>query len=154
LRPHGDERILLLMEFWTIEVADGPSWSATGWRRSHGERLVEAALTHGAKEWNWVIRDWGVLVEISFTDENEWLRFRGTPAVRAALDAAPDPIHGLWIYSGRGGSSPATVPVHPRPHRGSDSAPPPEPEPAPELWQVPLGLRQSSVLDPPMATAS
>jgi len=105
-------------------------------------------VTHGAKEWTWVVRDWGVLLEILFSDETEWLRFRGTPAVRAALDAAPDPINGRWIYSGRGGSSAAMVPRRPRPVRGSDGAPTPLPEPMPEMWQHPLGLRQGRLDDP------
>ncbi len=132
------------MEFWTIEIADGPAWSAAGWRRAHGEQLVEAAVTNGAKEWNWVVRDWGVLLELQFSDESEWLRFRATPAVRAALDAAPEPVDGRWIYSGRGGSSPAMVPLHPRPTLGAEGAPLPQPEPEPEPWQQPFGLRHSS----------
>jgi hypothetical protein len=137
------------MDFWTIEIADGPSWSAEGWRRAYGERLVEAAVTHGSKDWSWVSRGWGVLLELSFADEAEWLRFRGTPAVRAALDAAPDPVNGRWIYSGRGGSSGSLVPRNPRPRSGSDSAPPPEPEAGPELWQHPLGRRHYEIAGPP-----
>ena len=141
LRSDVSRRTLIRMEFWTIEVADGPTWSAGGWRRAHGELLVEAAVTHGAKEWEWVVRNWGVLLELAFTDESEWLRFRATPAVRAALDAAPDPVGGRWIYSGRGGSSASREPRRPRPARGSDGAPLPEPEPELEFWQQPLGLR-------------
>jgi hypothetical protein len=131
------------MDVWTIEVADGHTASARGWRREHGERLVEAALTHGAKEWTWVVRSWGVLLELSFADESDWLRFRRTPAVQAALDAAPDPVAGRWIYPGRGGSSASRIPRRPRPLRSCDGAPIPEPDPEPALWQHPLGRREA-----------
>jgi len=102
------------VEFWTIEVLGG-SFSARAWQRAHREALVEAALTHGAQDWRWVVRGWGVILELAFPDEAQWLRFRGTPAVRAALDAVPDPVSGLLVYSGRGGSSAAGIPRSPRP---------------------------------------
>ena len=131
----------MLVDVWTIEVADGPRLSAHAWRRAHGELLVEAAVTNGAQEWTWVVRDWGVLLEISFRDEGDWLRFRDTPAVQAALDSVPDPVSGMWLYSGRGGSSAARMPRHPKPRRRLDGAPLPEPELEPFPWQQPLGLR-------------
>ncbi len=132
------------MQVWTIEVVDAaPVASAGSWRRAHGEWLVEAALAHGVKDWTWVVRPWGVLLELIFSDEGDWLRFRATPAVGAALDAAPDPVNGLWVYSGRGGSSASPVRRRPRPLRSSDGAPLPEPEPEPELWQQPLGRRSA-----------
>jgi hypothetical protein len=117
------------MEFWTIEVASGPELSAGRWRDAHGERLIEAAVTHRAQEWAWVARDWGVCFEIAFLDEEDWLRFRATPAVRAALDAAPDPVDGVLVYPGRGGSSGAPVPRHPRRPLGAGAAALPVPEP-------------------------
>ena len=138
------------MEFWTIEVLDGPRYPARQWREAHGERLVEATLTHGGKEWTWLVRDWGVLLEVSFGDESDWLRFRATAAVQAALDAVPDPVRGLFVYAGRGGSSGARVPRRPRPRNRSDGAPLPEPEPDvtddmdlldhPEMCRPGLGL--------------
>lgn len=137
--------MLVVMDVWTIEVADAPRLSAWSWRRAHGELLVEAAVTHGAQEWTWVVRDWGVLLEITFRDEGDWLRFRGTPAVQAALDSAPDPVSGMWVYSGRGGSSAARIPRYPKPRRLSDGAPLPEPEPKPSPWQQPLGLRHGQL---------
>lgn len=129
------------MDFWTIEVVDGPTATARRWRESYGERLVEAAVTHGAKQWSWVVRDWGVLLEVSFQDESDWLRFRATLAVRAALDAVPDPVNGVFVYSGRGGGSGARVPRRPRPRPRAGSAARPEPEP--ELATGEPGLRQS-----------
>lgn len=103
------------MEFWTIEILDGPRSSARLWRAAYSERLIEAALTRGGKDWTWRARDWGVLLEVSFADESDWLRFRATPAVQAALDAVPDPVQGLFVSTGRGGSSGARVPRRPRP---------------------------------------
>jgi len=124
------------MEFWTIEVMDGSSSPASRWRDAYGENLVEAALTHGAQEWNWVSRAWGVLLEVGFRDEADWLRFRATPAVRAALDAVPDPVNGLLVYSGRGGSSAAGVPRRPRPAPMQGGAELPEPEAGNRLLEV------------------
>lgn len=129
------------MDVWTIEVADGPTVSAAAWRRAHGERLVEAALTHGAQEWDWVLRRWGLLWEVAFGDESGWQRFHATPAVQAALDSAPDPVSGMWVYHGRGGSSACRVPRRPRPICRPDAAPIPEPDQEPALWQQPLGRR-------------
>ncbi|MGI8415066.1 MAG: hypothetical protein ACR2P2_02435 [Nakamurella sp.] len=83
------------------------------------------------------------VVELSFADEADWLRFRATPAVQAALDTAPDQVNGVWVYSGRRGSSAARVPRRPRPLRSSDGAPVPEPDPEPAPWQQPLGSRAS-----------
>ncbi len=116
------------MEFWTIEVAHGPVLSAARWRDAHGEHLVEAALTHGAQEWAWVMREWGVLLEVAFDDETDWLRFRATAAVRAALDAVPDPVNGLLVYSGRGGGAGARVSRRPRRPLGAGAAAMPLPE--------------------------
>ncbi len=116
------------MDFWTIEVVDGASASALRWKDWHGESLLEAAITHGAKDWTWVTRGWGVLLEVAFPDESDWLRFRATPAVQAALDSVPDPLSGIFIYSGRGGSSGALIPRRPRPKPMADGAPLPEPE--------------------------
>jgi hypothetical protein len=56
-----------------------------------------------------------VVLEVSFAEEADWLRFRGLPAVRAALDGVPDPVNGLLVYRGRGGSSGSRSPRRPRP---------------------------------------
>jgi hypothetical protein len=109
------------MEYWTIEILDG-QFSADMWSAAHREHLVEAAVTHGAKDWRWVRRDWGLILELEFVDEADWLRFRATPAVRAALDAVPDPVNGLYIYSGPGGGSSARLPRGPRPRPAAGAA--------------------------------
>lgn len=139
------------MEFWTIEVLDGQGLSAEQWREAHREQLVEAALTNRAQEWAWVSRGWGVLLEVGFRDEADWLRFRATVAVQAALDAVPDPVNGLLVYSGRGGSSAAPVPRHPRRPRGAGAAALPVPRPEP--LQPPPGLQQAAFDTDPDADA-
>lgn len=90
--------------WWSIEVADG-AFSAAMWRDANGQALIEAALTHGAVEWDWVEVPWGLVLEVAFPDDADWARFRDLPGVRAALDAVPDPVAGLYIYPGRGGSA-------------------------------------------------
>ncbi|HEY7224342.1 MAG TPA: hypothetical protein VH561_12255 [Micromonosporaceae bacterium] len=117
-------------QWWSIEVLDGESLSAAGWREAHGSNLVEAVLTNGGLDWNWAHRSWGLVLEVRFATEEAWEAFRALPAVQAALDAVPDPTHGLMVYRGRGGSAGAGQPRHPRPHLGAGAAPvPEEPEP-------------------------
>jgi hypothetical protein len=117
----GAERDSESMEIWTIEVLDG-QFSADVWSQSHREHLVEAAVTHGARDWRWVTRDWGLILELGFADVDDWLRFRATPAVQAALDAVPDPVNGLYIYSGPGGSSGVRHRRRPRPKPAAGAA--------------------------------
>jgi len=93
------------LHWWSIEVFDGATLSAARWQDAHGNALVEAAVTHGAYEWGWHQHSWGVLFEIAFRSDDQWPGFRELPAVRAALDAVPDPVNGLVVYPGRGGSS-------------------------------------------------
>jgi hypothetical protein len=115
--------------WWSIEVLDG-EFSAQRWRESHGPALMEAAITRGAVDWNWEEHHWGVIFEVAFRDAEAWSVFRQLPGVAAALDAVPDPVNGLLIYQGRGGSSNSADPRRPRPHLGAGSAElPREPEP-------------------------
>ena len=102
-------------QWWSIEVRDGVL-PAQRWKDGYGESLLEAAITHGAQRWEWTIMPGGVLLELAFRESEEWERFRALPVVTAALDATPDPINGLYVYQGRGGSSAAvTTPRRPRP---------------------------------------
>ena len=39
----------------------------------------------------------GVLFEVAFRSDERWQAYRQLPAVRAALDAVPDPVNGLLI---------------------------------------------------------
>jgi hypothetical protein len=118
------------MEWWSIEVLNGPS-SAARWRDAHGEALVEAALTNGAVDWAWHEHPWGVILEVAFLDEWRWDFFSALPAVKAALDAVPDPLSGLAVHRGRGGSSGTRLPRRPRPLAGAGGVELPQPDPDP-----------------------
>ena len=112
--------------WWSIEVFDADGVPASAWQRAYGQALTEAAITNGAAEWQWHHHAWGVLFEIAFADESRWPAFHDLPAVRAALDAAPDPVNGVLAYPGRGGSSGR---VRPRPITSAGAAPIPTGEP-------------------------
>jgi hypothetical protein len=116
--------------WWSIEVLDGGAFPAGRWKDAHGASLIEAALSRGAKDWNWHEHHWGVIFEVAFADSADWAGYRQLPAVVAALDAVPDPINGLLIYQGRGGSSSSGEHRRPRPKQGGGAAPvPAEPSP-------------------------
>ncbi|HEX3541425.1 MAG TPA: hypothetical protein VHT75_13405 [Acidimicrobiales bacterium] len=110
------------MSVWfSIEVFDGAS-SAALWSEAYGDALVESAFMTGAREWNWHRHSWGVVLELAFDDEEAWDRFRELPSVQAVLDAVPDPLTGLLVYRGRGGSAATWAPRPRRPLVGSGSA--------------------------------
>lgn len=112
----------MVMSAWlTIEVQDGDV-TADAWRRAHGELLLEAAVTNGARDWVWHTPRWGVILELEFSEELARDAFRELPAVLAALDAVPDVVFGLHVYPGRGGGSGSAVPRRPRPAPVSDAA--------------------------------
>lgn len=110
------------MALWySVEVFDGAT-SALGWAEAWTDSLIGAALGCGAGDWTWHSHPWGVVLEVAFGDEAAWEAFRANPTVAAALDAVPDPLTGLIVYRGRGGSAGATSPRRPRPLVGSGSA--------------------------------
>jgi hypothetical protein len=113
-------------EWLTVEVVDGEV-PASGWRRAHGNALVEAAVTNGASFWDWHTTGWGVVLELRFESDDLLERYRQLPVVRAALDAVPDRVHGLPVYRGRGGGSGALVPRRPRPAPVAGAAALPDP---------------------------
>jgi hypothetical protein len=115
-------------EWLTIEVLDGEV-PASEWRRAYEDVLVEAAVTAGARYWEWHATRWGVVLELVFADDDPLERYRALPVVRAALDAVPDSAHGLIVYRGRGGGAGALVPRHPRPLPVAGAAPLPTAEP-------------------------
>jgi hypothetical protein len=135
------------MRWWSIEVRDGVL-PAQRWKDGYGESLLEAAITHGAKRWEWTLMPGGVVLEIAFKDDEDWARFRGLPIVTAALDATPDPVNGLYVYPGRGGSAGDRLPRRqPRPSGAGAAAMPIQqevvitarlatPEPPPEPLRV------------------
>jgi hypothetical protein len=121
------------MSAWfSIEVLDGIV-SASVWSEAHGDALIESALLSGATDWNWHRHTWGVVLELNFDDESAWERFRNATAVQAALEAVPDPVSGLIMYRGRGGSSGTVEPRRPKPLVGSGSAALPLPW---DLWDT------------------
>ncbi|XVQ08665.1 hypothetical protein ACQP1W_39860 [Spirillospora sp. CA-255316] len=117
-----------MSDWWSIEVFDA-EFPASSWRYSWGDALIESALTYGADHWEWHEHRWGLVFEVSFADEEAWRLWRELPGTRAALDAVPDPVNGLHVYRGRGGSSGSPVPRRPRPAPGAaavDLEPPAE----------------------------
>lgn len=119
-----------MTDWWSIEVMDGSS-SATLWWEAHRDSLIQGAVAFGVKDWEFHPHRWGVLLELCFADEVQWEAFYQLPAVQAALDAVPDPVAGLLVHRGRGGSSGGRSPRRPRPLAGAGAAALPEPaEPA------------------------
>ncbi len=110
-----------MSSWYSIEVLDGAT-SASVWADAYGDSLVEAALAHGAQDWLRHRHGWGVVFELSLSDDATWAAFQDALSVRAALDAVPDPLTGLIVYRGRGGSAGASEPRRPRPLAGSGSA--------------------------------
>jgi hypothetical protein len=115
-----------MAEWWAIEVLHG-ELSAFQWQQSYDSSLIEAALTNGALDGTWHAAQWGVAFEVCFAGPEEWEAFRNLPIVRAALDAVPDPVNGLLIYRGRGGTSASGKPRRPRPAPSASSLALPEP---------------------------
>ena len=121
-----------MAEWWSIEALDG-RWAAARWRDTFEQPLVAAAVAAGAVDWAWQQHSWGVVLEVAFPDEARWEAFRALPAVQAALDAAPDPVRGLLVHRGRGGSSGVRAPRRPRPLTGAGAVALPEPRPSEPL---------------------
>jgi hypothetical protein len=143
--------------WWSIEVLDGSSRSARLWQDAYGNALSEAAMTNGAYDWEWQEHSWGVLLEIAFASDERWQAFRELPVITAALDAVPDPVNGLLIYPGRGGSGASRQPRRPRPVASAGAAPVPREEPAPvhahAQGEPPNGMEPVALLNPTSAAA-
>ena len=118
--------IPVMAEWCSIEVLHG-EFSAFQWQQAHDSELIEAALTNGALDGTWHAGQWGVAFEVCFKTSEDWEAFRNLPIVRAALDAVPDPVNGLLIYRGRGGTSAAGRPRRPRPAPSASAMALPEP---------------------------
>ncbi|HTS99171.1 MAG TPA: hypothetical protein VMI33_21400 [Streptosporangiaceae bacterium] len=121
-----------MAEWWSIEVLHG-DFTAYRWQEQHDSALIEAALTNGALDGSWQAGSWGVVFEVLFETEQQWQAFRDLPAVRAALDAVPDPVNGLLVYRGRGGGADARQPRRPRPAPAAGAMSLPEPQAEPRL---------------------
>lgn len=95
-------------DWWSIEVmdiGDGAVHTASGWRDAYAQVLSESLITNGASTWRWTEHSWGVVLEVCLTDEAAWERWLALPGTRATLDAVPDPLRGLLIHRGPGGTS-------------------------------------------------
>ena len=126
-----------LAQWWSIEVFSSSRLTASGWRFAYEDELTEAAITNGARYYEWHDAEYGVIFEVLFPSDAEWEAFRALPAVRAALDGVPDPVGGLLIYRGRGGASGSPRPREPKPAPGSAAA---EAEPRRRRVKVPRRL--------------
>jgi hypothetical protein len=133
--------------WYSIEVFDGAT-SASVWAEAYRDALIETAVTSGASDWSWHRHTWGVVFEVCFGDEPAWESYANLPVVRAALDGVPDPVTGLIVYRGRGGSSGAPFPRKPRPLAGSGSAALPLPWvlPSDEVLSVASLIRSAPTL--------
>jgi len=116
-----------MAEWWSIEVFHSGKLPASRWKDAYEDQLTEAAVTNGALYWEWHEFQYGVIFEVCFGDDEQWEAFRALPAVRAALDGVPDPVNGLLIYRGRGGTSASGQPRRPRPAPSASSLALPEP---------------------------
>jgi len=84
-----------------------------------------------------------VLLELAFAEDEDWERFRALPVVTASLDATPDPVNGLYVYPGRGGSAGDRLPRRkPRPSGSGAAA-------MPIQQEVLLHAREAEAEPPP-----
>lgn len=84
-----------------IEVLDGETPAST-WRRTYFDTFLKAAIIDRAVRWSWRSHERGVVFEIAFRTETIRDEFCDQPSVKAALEAVPDPRHGLSITPGGG----------------------------------------------------
>jgi len=132
------------MEWLTLEVFDAES-AAWSWRDRHADQIVAAAITAGARAWEWQEFGFGVAFEVAFGTDAALEAFRSSPSVQAALDLAPDPVNGVLVYRGRGGGAGAGVPRRPRPRPSAGARALPEP-PAEQCHD--LGGQTASLMTP------
>ena len=135
-----------MSEWWSIEVFDSGELPARRWKDSYQDQLTQAAVTHGATYWEWHEHRYGVVFEVLFDSDQQWEAFRALPAVRAALDGAPDPVNGLIVYRGRGGGAGPRKPRKPKPAPGASAMA--MPEPADELILELTGVSPRGIPEP------
>lgn len=145
----GGPSIAEVAYWYSIEVSNSASGSARTWSEAYGDVLTGIALAEGATSWAWRHEPWGSVLEIELADEAAWARFLSVDAVKASVEAVPDPVSGISIHPGRGGSSGSRDPRRPRPliDSGAASAPLPveaESEVTPDQTRVfsPAGRSQ------------
>ena len=103
------------MEWWTVEVLDVAGPPATSWQASYGQVLVEVAVTQRVQAWDWVVRPWGVVLELAFLDESDWLRFRAVPRSGPPWTPSPTRCTGCWSTRVAAAAAQRACPAGPRP---------------------------------------
>lgn len=136
----------------SIEIIDA-AFSASSWKFAHGDVLTATGVEWGASEWRWVERPWGLVFEIAFRKESAAETWLSLPAVKAALDAVPDPIAGLVVHRGWGGTSGSGEPRRGKPLAGAGGAEVPVPEEV-VLDDVIAGAARERVDDGTVRTAA
>jgi hypothetical protein len=114
-------------EWFSIEVSNGSFWSARAWAEGWRDAILAGGYGEGLTDWAAHEFSWGVVLELELPDELAWQRLLASAAIKAALDAVPDPVHGLSIHRGRGGSAGVVGPRRPRPMAGAGAVALPEP---------------------------
>ena len=117
-----------MAEWFSIEVSNSAAGSARTWSEAYGDVLTGIALSSGATSWDWRHEQWGSVLELELPDHAVWIQFLAIDAVRASLEAVPDPVNGLSVHPGRGGSAGTRDPRRPRRLIGSGAASVPLPE--------------------------
>ena len=117
-----------MADWFSIEVSNSAAGSARTWSEAYGDVLTGIALSSGATSWDWRHEQWGSVLELELPDHAVWIQFLAIDAVRASLEAVPDPVNGLSVHPGRGGSAGTRDPRRPRPLIGSGAASVPLPE--------------------------
>jgi hypothetical protein len=103
--PRRGHDVAVTGRWRSIEVRHG-GVSAYRWQEQHDSALTEAAVAGGVRDGGWRADGRGVVFEVLFDTEEQWEAFRGQPAVRAALEAVPDPVNGLLIGGSEGRPEP------------------------------------------------
>jgi hypothetical protein len=114
-------------EWFAIEVSDGSFGSARAWAEAWRDPILASGYSEGLTDWELHELSWGVVLELELPDDLAWTRLLASAALRAALDAVPDPVRGLSIHRGRGGSAGVAGPRRPRPMAGAGAVALPEP---------------------------
>lgn len=98
----------------SLEIADGWLWADV-----HFDRLVRVAAGLGSGVWRRVDRGWGVVLELDFPDEREYLLWRASPAVQAAIEAVAER---MYVRRGWGGADGDWAPGRCPPLSGCEGA--------------------------------
>jgi hypothetical protein len=125
----------------SIEVIDA-EFSASSWKHVYGDMLTTTAMEHGADDWQWIERPWGIVFEVAFKKERDAEFWLALPSIIAAFDAVPDPVAGLVWHRGWGGTSGEWERRKRGPRAGAGGAEVPIPEDPERIAAVARGVRE------------